>query len=96
MIIGEHKQDAMHLNDVYSWRLFKAKMMILDGLVNDPFIAPQRLIDKVFGSPDFIVDQFTPSKSSLQSAVARLKTKVFGTMRVDIATLSDFSKRSEH
>ena len=92
VIIGEHKQDAMHLNDVYSWRLFQAKLLILDDLINDPCIAPQRLIDKVSSSPDFIVDQFTPSKSALQSAIARLKAKVFGTIKVDIESLSDYFK----
>ena len=92
VVIGEHRQDAMHLNDVYSWRLFKAKLLIFDDLINDPFVSPQRLIDKVFNSPDFVVDQFTPSKSSLQNAVARLKAKVFGTMKVDVETLSDYLK----
>ena len=89
-IIGEHTQDALHLNDIYSWRLFEAKQLILDGLINDPFISPHKLLDKVFNSTDFIIDQFTPSKASLKNAIARLKAKVFGTMKVDATTLSNF------
>ena len=53
-IIGEHTRQ-MHINDIYSWRLFEAKQLILDDLINDPFIAPHKLLDKVFNSPDFIV-----------------------------------------
>ena len=90
-IIGEHTQDTMHINDIYSWRLFEAKQLILDDLINDPFIARHKL-DKVFNSPDFIVDQFTPSKASLRNAIARLKAKVFGSMKVDATSLSDWLK----
>ena len=89
-IVGEHTQDTMHLNDIYSWRLFKAKQLILDDLINDPFISPHNILDKVFNSPDFVIDQFTPSKASLQNAIARLKAKIFGTLKIDLTTLSDY------
>ena len=89
-IVGEHTQDTMHLNDIYSWRLFKAKQLILDDLINDPFISPHNILDKVFNSPEFVIDQFTPSKASLQNAIARLKAKIFGTLKIDLTTLSDY------
>ena len=89
-IIGEHAQDTMHLNDIYSLRLFEAKQLILDVLINDPFISPHKLVDKVFNSPDFIIDQFTPSKASLKNAIARLKAKVFGTMKIDATNLHNY------
>ena len=73
----------MHLNDIYSWRLFKAKQLILDDLINDPFISPRNTLDKVFNSPGFFIDQFTPSKASLKNAIARLKANVYGMMEVD-------------
>ena len=82
-VIGNHALDQAHLNDVYSWRLFKAKSLILDDLVNDPFIAPQKLLDKLFKSPEFIVDQFTPPKASLQYAIARLKKAIFGRSKIE-------------
>ena len=64
-VVGVHTQDQMHVNDVHSWRLFKAKSLIVDALVDDPFVAPQKILDKLFRSPEFVIDQFTPPKASL-------------------------------
>ena len=63
-VVGVHTQDQMHVNDVHSWRLFKAKSLIVDALVDDPFIAPQKILDQLFRSPEFVIDQFTPPKAS--------------------------------
>ena len=80
----------MRLNDIYSWRLFKAKQLILDDLINDPFISPHNILDKVFNSPGVFIDQFTSSKASLKNAIARLKADVYRMMEVDQTTLSDY------
>ena len=82
-VVGTHKADSNHLNDVNSWRLYTAKVHLYEGIVHDPFTTPQKLLDNLFDSPDFIVDQFTPSKAVLQNAISRLKAKVFGQSKLD-------------
>ena len=89
-VVGVHTQDQMHVNDVHSWRLFKAKSLIVDALVDDPFVAPQKILDKLFRSPEFVIDQFTPPKTSLQNAISRLRTTIFGQANVDPSMLSDY------
>ena len=89
-VVGVHTQDQMHVNDVHSWRLFKAKSLIVDALVDDPFVAPQKILDQLFRSPEFVIDQFTPPKASLQTAISRLKTTIFGQANVESGMLSDY------
>ena len=88
-IVGEHTQDQTHFNDIHSWRLFKVKTLIAKELRRDPFASPQTIMDRVYTSPEFEVDQFTPSIVSMKNALSRLKTKMIGTTQVDDASLTN-------
>ena len=57
--------------------LFEAEQLILDGLINDPFICPHKPLDKVFNSTDFTIDQFTPSKASLKKRNRSIESEGF-------------------
>ena len=96
-IVGEHTYDQNHLNDIHSWRLFKAKTLIAKELRHDPLALPQTIMDRVYRSPEFDVDQFTPSSTSLKNALSRIKTKMIGTAKIDAVTLTNlFATSTTH
>ena len=55
-LVGAHKEDTNQLNDIHSWRLYIAKTCLYNDIVNDPFTSPQKLLDKLFASPEFVID----------------------------------------
>ena len=75
-LVGAHKEDTNHLNDIHSWRLYIAKTRLYDDIVNDPFMSPQKLLDNLFTSSEFVIDQFSPPLSVLKNAISRLKAKI--------------------
>ena len=94
-VVGEHTHDQNHLNDINSWRLFKAKSLIAKELRHDPFASPQTILDRVYSSPEFDVDQFTPSTASLKNALSRIKTKMLGITKIDAASLTNLFATSK-
>ena len=76
-LVGARREDTIYLNEYHSWRLYIAKTCLYNDILNEPFTSPQKLLDKLFTSPDFVIDQFTPPLSVLRNAISRLKSKVF-------------------
>ena len=88
-VIGEHTDDLLHFNDIHSWRMFKAKTLIFKELLHDPFVSPQTIMDRVYASPEFDVDQFTPPIGSMKNALLRIKTKMVGVAQIDKVALAN-------
>ena len=44
-LVGAHKEDTNHLNDIHSWRLYIAKTCLYNDILNEPFTSPQKLLD---------------------------------------------------
>ena len=89
-LVGVHKDDTNHLNDIHSWRLYIAKTRLYNDIVSDPFKSPQKLLDKLFAFPDFVIDPFTPPLTVLNNAISRLKSKVFHSLSLSLDLLDSF------
>ena len=44
--------------------MFKAKTLIFKELLRDPFVSPQTIMDRVYASPEFEVDQINVTSAS--------------------------------